>query len=197
MRSMQHTHTRTHQKLRGISTTTASCIVTISTGVLTQVRHVRPRGIGLADVRISATPTQNRECFRVRPYLTPSHTFHANHNRIGSIFPLNGVKESHAERFLEFYQLPIEKDVFVRGVLAVRSRDEIEARFKQIADQHANDTDEKVRPVELQIGTHKYTRLETEVLYNAWTRGKKATLMNLSRLHRLLIFACIYAAMTQ
>ncbi|OAL48071.1 hypothetical protein IQ07DRAFT_589528 [Pyrenochaeta sp. DS3sAY3a] len=55
MRSMQHTY----QKLRGILTTAASCIVTVFTCVLIQLHHVQPRGIGLADVRITAIPSQN------------------------------------------------------------------------------------------------------------------------------------------
>jgi hypothetical protein len=110
---------------------------------------------------------------------------------------LNGATERHAKRFYERYQLPIEEDQFVRGVLAVRSQDEIEVLFREIADKRARDVDERSRPIILKIGHHKYTRLESDVLYNAWTRGKRATLRNLSRLHWLLIFACIYAAITQ
>jgi hypothetical protein len=121
----------------------------------------------------------------------------ADSDRIGIAYPLNGATEKHAEKFYERYQLPIEKDVFIRGVLAVRSQAEIEFQFKEIAGKRAIDADERRLPIELRIGDHKYTRLESEVLYNAWTRGRKATLMNLSRLHRLLIVACIYAAMTQ
>jgi len=49
----------------------------------------------------------------------------------------------------------------------------------------------------LKLGEHEYSKIETEVLYNAWMRGKIETLKSLSRLHRLLIVACIYAAMTQ
>jgi hypothetical protein len=121
----------------------------------------------------------------------------ADNQSIGKRYPLNKVNEKHAEKFYDRYQLQVEKDVFIRGVLAVRSQHDIEFLFKEIARKRVGDATQRHRPIELKIGSHEYTRLESEILYNAWTRGKKATLMNLSRLHRLLIVACIYAAMTQ
>jgi len=112
---------------------------------------------------------------------------------VGSRYPLNGVAEQDIIWFYDAYELPIEKDVFIRGVLALRHQTFIEPRFRQLA----RSSPEAPVGTKLSIGTHKYTRLEIEVLYNAWTRGKRETLKNLSRLHRLLIVACIYAAMTQ
>jgi hypothetical protein len=108
-------------------------------------------------------------------------------------YPLNGVTEQDVISFYDTYELPIGRDVFIRGVLALRHQAFIEPWFRQFAKSSP-----KTCPaIELNIGTHKYTKLEIEVLYNAWTRGKIETLKNLSRLHRLLIVACIYAAMTQ
>lgn len=87
--------------------------------------------------------------------------------------------------------------MFVRGVLALRSRVLIERKFADIARSRLRNLDERGSVLLLRIGQHEYSKLETEVLYNAWTRNKKETLKNLSRLHRLLIVACIFAAMTQ
>jgi hypothetical protein len=119
-------------------------------------------------------------------------------------YPLSGATQEHAEEFYERNQLFIEKDVFVRGVLAVRHQEDIEGELKDIAKRRAENAKERgedPKPwkhlVELRIGTHLYTRLESEVLCNAWTRTQKETFQSLSRLHRLLIVACIYAAMTQ
>jgi hypothetical protein len=119
-------------------------------------------------------------------------------------YPLSGVTQQHAEEFHERNQLPIEKDVFVRGVLAIRHQEEIEGEFEDIARQRANDAREQGQDpepwkhlIQLRIGTHVYTRIESEVLCNAWTRTRKETFRGLSRLHKLLIVACIYAAMTQ
>lgn len=102
-------------------------------------------------------------------------------------YPLDGVTEAHAKTFWETYNLPIELDVFIRGVLAVRSQEEIEECIRGTAG----------RPFELTMGNHKYTQLESAVLYNAWTRGRWEIFRNLSRSHCLLIVACIYAAITQ
>jgi hypothetical protein len=105
--------------------------------------------------------------------------------------------------------------VSVRGALAVLHQNEIQRKFRKIAKKIAKS--EKTswyamswsfllsffkhqtppNPVILTIGEHKYTKLESQVLYLAWTRTKRETFRNLSRLHRLLIAACIYAAMTQ
>lgn len=109
-----------------------------------------------------------------------------------SIYPLNGVTEQHATDFYNGHYLPVEKDVFIRGVIALRSRDDIESKFREyLHDPESRQT------IRLRIGKHKYSRIETAVLYNAWMRSKRETLRHLSRLHRLLIVACIYAAMTQ
>ncbi|KAJ8117086.1 hypothetical protein OPT61_g1627 [Boeremia exigua] len=109
-----------------------------------------------------------------------------------SRYPLNRVTERHAAYFYSRHDLPIEEDLFIRGVLALRSQDDIESEFRKLVC--AGEWDQNTR---LRIGDHEYSRIETEVLYNAWMRGKRETLRNLSRLHRLLIVACIYAAMTQ
>jgi hypothetical protein len=110
---------------------------------------------------------------------------------------LNLVTAQHAIRFRERYQLPIEEAVFVRGVLALRSQDLIESKFKRFARERSRDANEWHGAIQLRLGDHEYTKLETEVMYNAWTRGKIETLRNFSLLHRLLVVACIYAAMTQ
>jgi hypothetical protein len=121
----------------------------------------------------------------------------ANSNSIGLRFPLNLVTEQHAIRFQKLYQLPIEEAVFVRGVLALRSQDLILPAFEKIAKTRSRDGNEWNSPIQLKIGDHEYSRLETEILYNAWTRSKIETLKHFSMLHWLLIVACIYAAMTQ
>ena len=119
---------------------------------------------------------------------------------------------------MEFHRrnrLPIEEEVSVRGALAVLHQNEILRKFRKIAKKISKIEDTSwyamfwnfllsffkhqtpPNPVILTIGEHKYTRLESQVLYLAWTRTKRETFRNLSRLHRLLIAACIYAAMTQ
>ncbi|KAI0604133.1 MFS sugar transporter like protein [Pyrenophora tritici-repentis] len=112
---------------------------------------------------------------------------------VGSSYPLDGVTEQDAIRFHNEYELPIEQDQFVRGVLALRHQASIEPRLRKIV----RSSPEARVGTKLRIGKHRYTRLEIDVLYNAWTRSKTETLRNLSRLHRLLVVACIYAAMTQ
>jgi hypothetical protein len=118
-------------------------------------------------------------------------------NSVGSRFPLNLVTAQHAIEFHRRYQLPIEEAVFVRGVLALRSQDLIESKFKRFAKNRSRAANEWHGAIQLRLGNHEYTKLETEVLYNAWTRGKIETLKNFSLLHRLLVVACIFAAMTQ
>jgi hypothetical protein len=116
---------------------------------------------------------------------------------IGSHFPLNRLKAKHASDFHEKYQLPIDKAVFVRGVLALRSQFDIQPKFNDIKEIRSPDGNEWSEPIELSIGQHTFTRLESEIIYKAWTRNARETLMSLSRLHRLLIVACSFAAMTQ
>jgi hypothetical protein len=121
----------------------------------------------------------------------------ADENSVGKRFPLNLVTAQHAIRFRKRYQLPIEEAVFVRGVLALRSQDLIESKFKRFARERSRDANEWHEAIQLRLGDHEYTKLETEVMYNAWTWGKIETLRNFSLLHRLLVVDCIYAAMTQ
>jgi hypothetical protein len=127
---------------------------------------------------------------------------------VGRREPLNQLEEHHISDFHERNHLPIEKEVFIRGVLAYRHRVQIEGQFDSIANDRPatkgkkNEKDKKDykswgHRIDMNIGTHSYTRIESEVIHNAWTRDRKDTFMNLSRLHRLLIVACIYAAMTQ
>lgn len=46
--------------------------------------------------------------------------------------PLYGVTEYEAGRFYDKYKPPIEKDVFVRGVLALRSQMDMKTKFEEI-----------------------------------------------------------------
>lgn len=123
----------------------------------------------------------------------------------GEGLPLHEVTEFHASKFHDLYDLQthIEKDVFIRGVLALRSQLDIEAKFDATIENE-DSTDfihQAVDPtkIELRLGEHRYTRLESQILYTAWKRSnsKWKTLKSLSAMHRLLIVACIYAAMTQ
>lgn len=101
-------------------------------------------------------------------------------------------------KFHKDYELPAEQDMFVRGVLALRSRLDIKAEFEAIQRLRLGIPDEPHHPIELQIGEQKYTRLESDILYKAFLpQSRWETLKGLSRLHRLLIVACIFAAMTQ
>lgn len=118
-------------------------------------------------------------------------------DRVGKRYPLNRLRAKHASAFHEKYQLPIERDVFVRGVFAIRSQVDIQTKFNSIKERRSPAGDEWSEPIELSIGQHTFTALESEVIYKAWTRDARETLMNLSRLHRLLIVACSFAAMTQ
>ena len=112
--------------------------------------------------------------------------------------PLNGVTQVEAQRFHKKYRIPVERDVIVRGVLALRSQVDIKVEFEAIQDWRSGNPNEPHRPIELRVGEHKYTRLESEVLYRAFLpQSRWETLRNLSRLHWLLIVACIFAAMTQ
>jgi len=112
--------------------------------------------------------------------------------------PLNRVTEENAIRFHTKYQLPVEQDIFVRGVLALRSQVDIKAEFEFIQASRSEHPNEPHRPIELRVGKQRYTRLESEVLYKAFLpQSRWETLRCLSRLHRLLIVACIFAAMTQ
>lgn len=128
------------------------------------------------------------------------------HDSLAPDEPLQRFTESDAEDFHKRNQLPVERDVFVRGVMALRHQSEIRFKFEKIAEKEAENKKEAKKigtahiphkPVSLKIQTHEYTELESEVLYQAWTRSKKETFRNLSRLHRLLVVTCIYAAMTQ
>jgi hypothetical protein len=122
----------------------------------------------------------------------------ADESSVGKRYPLNLVTARHAIEFHRRYQLPIEEAVFVRGVLALRSQDLIEQKFKRFPrSERSTDANEWRGAFQLRLGDHEYTKLETEVLYNAWTMGKIETLKSFSLLHRLLVVACIYAAMTQ
>lgn len=109
---------------------------------------------------------------------------------VGDRYPLNGVDEVHARQFLAKYRLRIDPDLFIRGFLAFRHRHDIEPRLRRKLDSTSP-------PYELKIGDHEYKPLEVEVLQQFWTRGKWETLRHMSRLHWLLIVACIFAAMTQ
>jgi len=112
--------------------------------------------------------------------------------------PLNRVTEENAIRFHMKYDLPVEQDVFVRGVLALRSQVDIKPEFEIIQTWRKGHPNEPHRPIELRVGEQRYTRLESEVLYKAFLpQSRWQTLRSLSRLHRLLIVACIFAAMTQ
>ena len=119
---------------------------------------------------------------------------------------LSELTQSQAERFHKKYQLRVERDVFVRGVFALRSQSDITNEFSIIQASYPRHPNEPQIPIELRVGKHRYTRLESEILYKAFLpegkwegkwQGKWETLKNLSRLHRLLIVACIFAAMTQ
>jgi hypothetical protein len=112
--------------------------------------------------------------------------------------PLNKVTEKEAVRFHRKYQLQVEQDVFVRGVIALRSQVDIKAEFEVIQELRSKEPNVPHNPIELRVGEHRYTRLESEILYKDFLpQSRKETLGSLSRLHRLLIVACIYAAMTQ
>jgi hypothetical protein len=73
------------------------------------------------------------------------------------------------------YQLPIEQDVSVRGVLPVRSQNVIEGLFKDIYTRPARDVVEAKCLTGLRIGIYKYIRLENNILYNALTNIRRAT----------------------
>ena len=107
-------------------------------------------------------------------------------NSPGRKYYLHGITDDHAIQFWKKYDLDIEKDVFVKGVLAVRERAKIMAVFE-----------ESPQLQELKFGPYKLTELELRVLKNAWTRTPKQTVRQLSRLHWILIVACIFAAITQ
>ncbi|KAH6629841.1 major facilitator superfamily domain-containing protein [Boeremia exigua] len=126
--------------------------------------------------------------------------------------PLYGVTKEYAEAFYDIAQLPIEREVFKRGVIALRHQPELQHKF--IEDMEAESIEkEKVKdnpladhtphkPIPLRIFDLEYTELESETLYAAWTKTEKIssqweTFKNLSRLHHLLIVTCVYAAMTQ
>jgi hypothetical protein len=112
--------------------------------------------------------------------------------------PLSGVTPIEAKRFHKKYRLPVERDVFVRGVLALRSQDDIKVQFENIQDTRSKAPDAPHRPIELRVGEQRYTRLESDILYKAFLpQSRWETLRSLSRLHWLLIVACIFAAMTQ
>jgi hypothetical protein len=107
---------------------------------------------------------------------------------VGPREPLKGVEEAHIRHFYETNHLPIELEIFIRGVLAFRHQKQILGEFEDIP---AN------VDIDMKIGVHQYTKQETEVIRKAWTKNRLGTFRNLARLHRLLIVACIYAAMTQ
>ena len=58
----------------------------------------------------------------------PANSGSANNISPGHVskFPLNRVTERHAATFYGRHYLPIEENVFIRGVLALRSQDAIE-----------------------------------------------------------------------
>lgn len=127
-----------------------------------------------------------------------SESFLTMFNSVEDDNPLNGVTAEDAVRFHVKYQLPVEENVFVRGVLALRSQVDIKAKFESIRKSRLGHPNEQLSPIELRVGEHVYTGLESEILYKAFLpQSRKETLRNLSRLHRLLIVACIFAAMTQ
>jgi len=114
--------------------------------------------------------------------------------------PLSGVTHKEAQRFHEKYQLPglVEQDVFIRGVIALRSQSDITNLFEDVRDARSKTPKELHRPIELSVGEQKYTRLESQILYKAFLpQSRWETLRDISRLHRLLIMACILAAVTQ
>lgn len=103
----------------------------------------------------------------------------------GTKYYLNGVTDEHAIRFHEHYKLDIEREVFIRGVLAMRHRIQLEQMLK--SDHWRG----------IKIADYEFTDLEFKILKRTWTRGRKDTLRHLSRLHWILIVACVFAAMTQ
>lgn len=108
--------------------------------------------------------------------------------------PLNGVTQEEARTFYKKYRVPVERGVFVRGVLALRTQGDIRTVFENIQDSRSKTPG----PIELFVGEQRYTRLESEMLYKAFLpQTRWETLRSLSRLHRLLIVACIFAAVTQ
>ena len=112
--------------------------------------------------------------------------------------PLNNVTQKEAKRFHKKYRIPVERDVFIRGVLALRSQVDIKAAFEDVQSARLEHPNGPHSRIELRVGEEKYTRLESEILYKAFLpQGRMETLRSLSRLHRLLIIACIFAAMTQ
>ena len=137
--------------------------------------------------RYGERENSNRKYFRVRPRTTViiSSTYC---DSVGPLEPLKGVEETHIRKFHERNDLPIEEEIFVRGVLAFRHQKQLLGVFE--------DTSANV-DIDMEIGDHQYTKQETEVIRKAWTRNRLETFRNLARLHRLLIVACIFAAMTQ
>jgi hypothetical protein len=141
--------------------------------------------------------------------------FDADYCRPGPEKPADEIMQVCAAEFHKRNELLVEKEVLVRGVLALLHQNEIQSKFKKIMKKIAKSESTSwyaiswsflfsffkrqtpPNPVILTVGKHRYTRLESQVLYLAWTRTKGETFRNLSRLHRLLIAACIYAAMTQ
>ncbi|KAI4644271.1 hypothetical protein J4E93_006171 [Alternaria ventricosa] len=96
--------------------------------------------------------------------------------------PLNGVTQENAIRFHMKYDLPVEQDVFVRGVLALRSQVDIKPVFERIQTRRREHPNEPRRPIELHVGEQRYTRLESEVLYKAFLpQSRWETLRSLSR----------------
>ncbi|KAF2438504.1 MFS general substrate transporter [Karstenula rhodostoma CBS 690.94] len=100
---------------------------------------------------------------------------------VGRRLPLHLVEERHAVEFHKRNQLPIEKHLFVRGVLALRSQDLIEPLLKKQVESHKNEPNAFNAIIRLKIGKHEYTKLETEILYHAWSRDRRQTIRSLSR----------------
>jgi hypothetical protein len=103
----------------------------------------------------------------------------------GTKYYLNGITDEHARAFHTHYELEIEEGVFIRGVLAMRHRTQLEHMLKSDDWQG------------IEVADQKFTPLEFKVIKRNWTRERWDTLRHLSRLHRILIVACIFAAMTQ
>ncbi|KAF3034336.1 hypothetical protein E8E12_005986 [Didymella heteroderae] len=86
--------------------------------------------------------------------------------------PLNGVNEEYAKDFHEKYKLPVERDVFVRGVLALRSQVDIKVELEAIQEERLRTPNEPHHPIELRVGRHIYTQLESDIL--GWDQAAMA-----------------------
>lgn len=116
---------------------------------------------------------------------------HLLSNRPGPKYYLHGVTDKDTHRFWSKYKLQIEEDVFTKGVLFMRHLPQLVAAFENEKIQR------RTLHTGLKIGNYEYTELEWQSIRNSLTRNKWETVCNLSRLHWILIVACIFAAMTQ